>query len=284
MQEQASSQYITSRQIGEATVTLINDGTLRWNPQLLAPADEVRAAMPEAEADGTLSLGLFVAHIKLGNASILVDTGYDDPSPEFASQHPQFTSSPGLQVGLASIGVRPEEITHVLFTHPHGDHIFAATVERSGERVPVYPNARYVIGRADWEGNPQRDQADSVLAIQLGAIDRLGLLDLTDGVQQVAPGVAMVAAPGESPGHSIVRVDSAGERFYFLGDLFHHPCEVAHTDWVSPGRNREVMQASREALITDAVATNATLAFSHGQFTPWGRIVQSDGGQHWEYA
>ncbi|MFN8511519.1 MAG: hypothetical protein U0841_02780 [Chloroflexia bacterium] len=42
------------------------------------------------------------------------------------------------------------------------------------------------------------------------------------------------------------------------------------------------MQQSREALIADAVATNATLAFSHGQFEPWGRIVPGD-GQHWEY-
>src|SRR5262245_18562269 len=194
-----SSQYITSRQIGEATITLINDGMLRWNPQLLAPEDEVRRAMPETGADGTVALGLFLAYIKLGDASVLVDTGYDNPTPEFASQHPQFTSSPGLQAGLASIGVRPEEITHVLFTHPHGDHIFAATVERDGARVPMYPNARYVIGRADWEGNPQRDQADSVLAIQLGTIDRLGLLDLTDGEQEIVPGVTMVAAPGESP-------------------------------------------------------------------------------------
>jgi glyoxylase-like metal-dependent hydrolase (beta-lactamase superfamily II) len=283
MQDQATSQYVTARQIGEATVTLINDGTLRWNPQLLAPEAEVRQATPEAEADGTLALGLFLAHIRLGDASILVDTGYDNPSPEFAKQHPQFTSSPGLQAGLASIGVRPEEITHVLFTHPHGDHIFAATFERGGERIPVYPNARYFIGRADWDGTPAREQADSVQALHLGTLDRLGLLDLTDGEQEVAPGVTMVAAPGESPGHSIVRVDSGGERFYFLGDLFHHPCEVEHLDWVSPGRNREIMQASRERLIADALATNATLAFSHGQFEPWGRIVQADGGERWEY-
>jgi glyoxylase-like metal-dependent hydrolase (beta-lactamase superfamily II) len=275
------SQYVTSRQIGEATVTLINDGMLRWNPQLVAPEAEVRQATPEAEADGTLSLGLFVAHIKLDAASILIDTGYDDPSPEFARQHPYFTSSPGVQAGLASIGVRPEEITHVLFTHPHGDHIVAATHERDGERVPRYPNARYVIGRHDWQGNPEREQAGSAQAIHLGTLDRLGLLDLADGEQEVVPGVAMIAAPGESPGHSIVRVESAGERFYFLGDLFHHPCEVAHLDWVSPGRDREVMQASRKHLI--AVATNATLAFSHGQFPPWGRIVRDDGGQRWEY-
>jgi glyoxylase-like metal-dependent hydrolase (beta-lactamase superfamily II) len=279
-----SSEYITSRRIGEATITLINDGMLRWNPQLIAPEDEVRRAIPEAEADGTISLGLFVAHIKLGAASILIDTGHDDPSPEFAHQHPEFTTSPGVQAGLASIGVSPEEITHVLFTHPHGDHILAATVECDGERVPRYPNARYLIGRRDWEGSPAREHPDSPQSIHFGTLDRLGLLDLTEGEYEVAPGIVMSAAPGESPGHSIVRVDSAGARSYFLGDLFHHPCEVAHLDWVSPGRNREMMQESRKKLIADALATNATLAFSHGQFPPWGRIVRADGGQRWEYA
>lgn len=279
-----SSGYVTARQIGAATVTLINDGMLRWNPQLIAPEDEVRRATPDAEADGTLTLGLFVAHIKLGDASVLVDTGHDDPSPEFARQHPEFTTSPGVQAGLASIGVRPEEITHVLFTHPHGDHILAATIERDGERVPRYPNARYLIGRSDWEGSPAREHADSAQSIHLGTLDRLGLLDLTEGEYEVAPGITMIAAPGESPGHSIVRVDSAGERFYFLGDLFHHPCEVANLNWVSPGRDRDVMRASREKLIADALATNATLVFSHGQFAPWGRVVQDAGGQHWEYA
>ena len=96
------------------------------------------------------------------------------------------------------------------------------------------------------------------------------------------PGVTMIAAPGESPGHAIVRVRSGGERFYFLGDLFHHACEVVSTDWVSPGRNQHVLRASRERLIADAVATRATLAFTHGLFPPWGRIVPADGGYRWE--
>jgi glyoxylase-like metal-dependent hydrolase (beta-lactamase superfamily II) len=122
---------------------------LRWNPQLPISEAVRRQVMPEVEADGTLALGLHVAHIQFGDASILVDTGYDDPSPEFARAHPNFSSSPGERAGLASIGVRPEAITHVLFTHPHDDHFVAATIERGGERVPRYPNARYLLGSVD---------------------------------------------------------------------------------------------------------------------------------------
>ena len=284
MTTRAPAQYVTSRPIGTALVTLIDDGLLRWNPELQAPVAERHRAMPEAEADGTLALGLHVAHIQLGGASILVDTGYDDPSPAFARAHPNFTSSPGVLAGLHSIGVQPEDITHVLITHPHGDHFVAATVERDGVRVPRYPNARYLLGRRDWEGNPARERPDSPLALHLGTIARLGLLDLAADDHEVVPGVAMIAAPGESPGHSIVRVASGEGRFFFLGDLFHHPCEVAHPDWASPGRDRDVLRTSREWLMAEAVATNATLAFTHGPFPAWGRIVPAAAGYRWERA
>src|SRR5215213_9318832 len=111
MRGRETAQYVTSRRFGEATVTLIDDGIVRWNPQLPIPETVRRQVMPEAEADGTLALGLHVAHIQLGDASILVDTGYDDPSPDFARAHPNFTSSPGVRAGLASMGIRPEAIT-----------------------------------------------------------------------------------------------------------------------------------------------------------------------------
>lgn len=276
------AQYVTSRQVGAATVTLIDDGLLRWNPQLPVSESVRRQAMPEAEDDGTLPLSLHVAHIRLGDASILVDTGYDDPSPDFAQAHPNFTSSPGVRAGLGSIGLLPEGITHVLFTHPHGDHFVAATIEQAGELVPRYPRARYLLARRDWEGNPAREQPDSALTVHLGLLEQLGLLDLVGDEHEVVPGVTMIAAPGESPGHTIVRVRSGGEEFFFLGDLFHHPCEVANPEWASPGRDRDALAVSRGRLSADAVATGATLAFSHERFPAWGQIVAAeDGGYRW---
>ena len=274
--------YVTARQFGAATVTLIDDGCLHWNPQLPVSEAERRRATPEAAADGTLALGLHVAHIRIGEASILVDTGYDDPSPAFARTHPNFARSPGVRAGLASIGVQPGEITHVLFTHPHGDHFVAATIARDSARVPRYPGARYLLARRDWEGNPGREQPDSALMVHLGSLDRLGLLDLVGEAHEVVPGVTMIAAPGESPGHTIVRVSSGGAVFFFLGDLFHHACEVANPGWASPGRDRAALAASRGWLSAEAAATGATLAFSHEAFPPWGRIAAAADGYRWE--
>jgi glyoxylase-like metal-dependent hydrolase (beta-lactamase superfamily II) len=178
--------------------------------------------------------------------------------------------------------VAPEQITHVVITHAHSDHFMGVTLERDGERVARLPRARHLLGRPEWDGNPERAQPDSPLMVHLGTIARLGLVDLVDGVQQVAPGVTVIPAPGETPGHSIVRVRSQGETCFVLGDLFHHACEVTHRDWISPGRDRAAMRSSREKLIAEALASRATLIYTHAPFPGWGRIVAEADDYVWK--
>lgn len=196
-------------------------------------------------------------------------------------------------------------MTHVLLTLHHPDHIAGATVERDGHRVARFPKARHVIGAADRAGTPARDlmspdaeadlaslegledaasdarRAQLGVAVQLGVLERLGLLDLAAGDQEIVPGVTLVHAPGESPGHAIVRVESAGERFYFLGDLLHHPFEIDHPDWVPAGRDPVATRAARERLFADAAASGATLLCAHQPFPGWFRIRREGTRYRW---
>jgi len=287
---QAPEGYVTTRRIGDATVTLINDGVLGaipLVPWMQAPEDEVRREAPEADAAGMIgSCGLISAFVRIGEAAILIDPGAGDLEADARLVTTfKFQPTPGVLAGLAASGVLPTQITHVLLTHAHGDHVTGTTTVRGGQHFPRYPRARYSINRADWSGNAAGDAATSEAGIRLGVLDRLGLLDLVDGDTEIVPGVTMIAAPGESPGHSIVHVASAGAHFYYLGDLFHHPCEVAHPDWVMVGRDKESLTASRRRLIADAVSTNAVLVATHNVFPAWGRIVvRTEAGVRWEDA
>ncbi|HEY3109705.1 MAG TPA: MBL fold metallo-hydrolase [Chloroflexota bacterium] len=272
--------YVESRRFGEATVTLINDGSGQSTivKQLTVPEAEWRRFVPEASARGEIVVNYHAAHVAIAGASILIDLGFDDPSEQSQWKEPRHHRSPGVQAGLASIGVQPEEVTHVLITHAHGDHFAGGAVDGR----PRFPKARVLLGRADWEGNPHRSGGEAnLLGRHLGAIERAGLLQLVDGEHEVVPGVTMIHAPGESPGHSIVRVESGRQRFYFLGDLFHHPCEVANLDWVSGGRDAAVMRASRERLLAEAVPSGATLVYTHSLFPGWGKIVREGERYRW---
>ncbi|HXT35604.1 MAG TPA: MBL fold metallo-hydrolase [Chloroflexota bacterium] len=284
------SALVASRTFGDATVTIISDGILQAAPMISwlgVPEREARAAMPEADAAGNMAIGMNVAHVRIGDASILLDPGWGelDPSSWLVTEL-QGERSPGVQAGLASLGIQPEHITHVLISHAHDDHFTGGTVTVNGKRQPRYPRARYLLGRADWEGNPRRADPASEVTAHLGTLNRLGLLDLADGEYEVVPGVTMIHAPGESPGHSIMRVESRGAVFYYLGDLIHHPCEISRLDWILFERDAEARRAahaSKARLATAAAAERATLTFTHGPFPGWGRIVPDTGGFRWQY-
>ncbi|MBV9281306.1 MAG: MBL fold metallo-hydrolase [Chloroflexi bacterium] len=284
--EGSETDYVSTRRIGRAVVTAINEGTVLWAPELTAPEEEWRRAMPEADPSGRVPAAHHALHLRLGDASVLVDAGLDDPSSAWSqtwlAEWPGARRSPGLVAGLASIGVRLEDITHVVITHAHYDHVVGLVAERDGRQVPRYPNARVLLGRAEWEGNPERQDPASDIATRLGTIESWGLLDLVEGDREVAPSLWMLHSPGESPGHAVVQLASEGARFYAFGDLVHHACEIEHPDWSVPWADRDQMRASRERFLGEAAGTDATVVFAHEPFPPWGRIVQIEGGYRWQ--
>jgi glyoxylase-like metal-dependent hydrolase (beta-lactamase superfamily II) len=282
----ALSDYVSSRRVGDAVVSIITEGVLEWTPRLSAPEDEVRRAIPELSATGTLLLDINLAHVSLGKTSMVIDPGCDDPASawqnRFAAKWSGMRRSPGMAKALAGIGIHPADVTHVVITHAHADHFAGVVVERGGRDEVRFPHARHIIMRQDWSDNPARRDKRSELADRLGAVERLGLLEVLEHEREVLPGVTVIPAPGETPGHAAVRVISSSARFYYLGDLFHHPAEVEHAGWVPPNRDAAAARESRRRLSAEAASSDALVVFSHERFPPWGRIRRSDGGYRWE--
>jgi glyoxylase-like metal-dependent hydrolase (beta-lactamase superfamily II) len=280
------SDFVTTRHIGSAAVTAINEGTVYWAPELTAPEEEWRKAIPEVDEKGRIPADHHAIHIRLSGASILVDAGLDDPASAWGqrwlSDWPGARRTPGLQAGLATLDLQPADITHVVITHAHYDHVVGLTLEREGRQVPRYPNARVLLGRGDWEGNPERDDPASEIGTRLAVIERSGLVELVEGDREIAPGLWMLHAPGESPGHSVVHLSSGSDSFYALGDLFHHACEVEHPSWSVPWVDQAAMERSRRRFLAEAATSGATVVFSHEPFPPWGRIIPTHGSYRWQ--
>jgi glyoxylase-like metal-dependent hydrolase (beta-lactamase superfamily II) len=281
--------FVSSRRIGGAAVTIIRDGTFGAVPLvtwLQVPEEEARHAMPEANAAGEIAFDFNAAHIQIGGASILVDPGFGDlesntyPTTWYV-QDLKARRSPGVPAGLASIGVRPEQITHVILTHTDEDHFMGVAVRRDGQTVVRYPRARHLLMRAGWDEITERAKPDSEITLRLGEIERLGLLDLVPDNYEVVPGVTLLHTPGETPNHCIVRVRSGEEGFYYLGDLFHHFCEIEHPDWFLEEQDRAAMGASRARFFADVTPQRDTLVYTHGTFPAWGRLSSTPEGYRW---
>ncbi len=280
-------QDMTTLRVGGAQVTLLNAGDMsfRLAEELAVPESVWRPQYAELFERQTIgpSLSIYVEH---HGVRALVDINdyraTVTPGSEYARA--DYTPPPDIPVQLARLGVTREDISHVVITHAHWDHFAGVTTPtESGGYAPTFPQARYYLGAADWADaelqSALQDQT-SLEARTLGALHEQGLLHLVEGRQQIAEGIEILPAPGETPGHQIVRVHSDGATLYVVGDLFHHPIEVEHPDWMVTWAEPESMQVTRSWLLRDALAESAPLIAAH--IFGAGRIVRSDDGLRWQ--
>jgi glyoxylase-like metal-dependent hydrolase (beta-lactamase superfamily II) len=280
--------FVSTRQVGGALVSLIREGTGRWNPNLLTrdgepvPADEWRRLAPGVDDSGRADVAFSSVLVRVGGVVALVDCCFGEPEPGEPWGQLELRRTPGVEAGLALVGVSPTQVTHVLMSHDHGDHLAGATVIRNGARAARYPNARYVISRAEWTA--RGDDPLGLATLHLEALESEGKLDLVDGDFEVTPGLTFLHAPGESLGHSVVRVHSEGEVFYDLADLFHFECEVEHQDWSPWGVDIATAMKTRRRIVADALTNDALCVLPHGLAPGFGRFAGTVDRPSWRWA
>lgn len=272
---------------GPARVAVITEASGWWPMERAiegVPEDVWRAEV-ETNEEKCLAIDFNLMHVQLPNASILIDTGFGEYDPTNAAK--PIVSVRGVQAtgsaerGLGLLGVKPEEITHVLITHMHGDHILGATRTVDGRRVPAYPNARYVIAEPEWDEAPAFHQNAEAINAQKEALLGAGAVDLVAGDREIVPGVSFLQAPGESAGHAIVRINAGDEVIYNLGDLFHYPAEFRYLDWRPRFRDLETLAASRRKYLPRFLAENAWLIPAHHRFPAIGKVARDGEAYRW---
>lgn len=140
----------------------------------------------------------------------------------------------GYLAGLAAAGVDPAEVDYVFCTHLHQDHVGWNTRWRDGAWMPTFPNAAYLLVRAEYEhwttvsaGNYGHDSfADSVQPIVAAGLHRW----IEPGAH-IDDALRVLPLPGHTPGHCGLHVSSGGEEAVFTGDLFHTAYQFARPDW-----------------------------------------------------
>jgi glyoxylase-like metal-dependent hydrolase (beta-lactamase superfamily II) len=189
--------------------------------------------------------------------------------------------------GLARAGVDPKDVDVVINTHVHTDHVGWNTRRLGDTWVPTFPNARYLVPEPDYRFFGQDGPgvnagmalvfADSVAPVEDQIV-------LWTGEHQLSPSLTLRAAPGHTPGSSVVWLD-AGVRAAFVGDLTHCPIQIVRpADPCAFDVDAPAAARSRRQVFADAARLGAYVVPAHYP-GHGGATLRADGDafavEHW---
>lgn len=200
-------------------------------PDVIKPITWLRPHF--ADENGRLRMSIHTFLVETPDRRIVVDTclGNDKENrhiPTWNNLQTRFLSD------IAEAGYPRESIDTVLCTHLHVDHVGWNTMKLGDAWVPTFPNARYLMGREEyehWRSVADRPDMRFILADSVTPIIDAGLADLVATDHRLCPEISLIPTIGHTPGHVSVRISSRGEEALITGDFMHHPCQIAHPEW-----------------------------------------------------
>lgn len=268
--------------LGDVTITRVNEyyGPVGLSPKTFFPDASEEAWRKnrswlapdflDPDADVCVS-AIQTWLLRSGGRTILVDTG--------VGNHKERPHAPvwnqmntGFLAELAEAGAAPEDVDLVINTHLHVDHVGWNTRLHDGAWVPTFPNATYLMPRADFEfwnpadGHKASQVRDSrkVFEDSVAPVHEAGQTLLWEDTHTIDENLRLDLAPGHTPGSSVLTLESGSDRALFVGDLLHNPLQFAEPDVNScfcedPAEAR----ATRRRLLGQAGDTNTLVLPAH---------------------
>lgn len=180
---------------------------------------------------------------------------------------------------FAATGFAPQDVSTVVLSHLHVDHVGWTTRPAEGEWVPVFDRARHLVSKREldyWsgpDGQAAMTRTGDYLRDSVHPLVAHDLLEFAHGGRKIGRYIELVDAPGHTPGNLCVRVMGRNVELLLAGDLLHHPLQLVSPETstrycVDPAR----AAATRKQILTDVVDRGVVLQTAHFAGTSASRV------------
>lgn len=228
--------------------------------------EEVAKVLTAAGTPGDkLALSIQPLLVRTGDRLVLLDAGAGNAFGPAGGRLPQ---------SLQAAGFTPDQITDVVISHSHGDHV-VGLIKPDGSLT--FPNATVRMAAAEW-AFLKKDAQMAALVKAIGP----KVATFQPGAE-IAPGLKTFAIKGHTPGHVGVDVGTGADAIRYVGDTVHHfVVSVARPEWrVAFDTDAPTSEASRRALLEDAAANNRRLYAVHFPYPGVGAVQKDGEGFRW---
>jgi len=269
-------------ELGDSQLMLLSDGHMQLPLSLILPdsigQSERVALMEQYQLDTqTIRQPCTITLWKTPERTILFDAGGGT----------LFLPTLGNLIdALASVDIEPGDITDVVFTHAHPDHLWGL-IDDFDELS--FPEANYYMNTEEWDywraDDTMGKTPEARQSFVVGAQNRLVFLEeriqLFRWGDEVLPGLEAMDTSGHTPGHTSFVLHQGPESIVVLGDALSHPVfSFRQPSWPSGSdQNAEQGIATRMALLDRAATDKQPVVGFHLPDSGYGR-VEKDGSAY----
>ena len=284
-------------QVGKVKITRVIEMEIAGGTKFILPqatrdkVKEINWLAPHfADKEGNLIMSVHALVVETPTRKMIVDTCIGNDKQRSV---PNWTNLqlPFLE-DLSKAGYETHEIDTVMCTHLHVDHVGWNTMLVDGKWIPTFPNARYLMGRTEYEywdkaeaDKPESDKApdelnQGVMGDSVRPVFDAGLVDLVGMNHSVCDEVFLEPTTGHTPGHVSIHIQSEGAEALITGDCIHHPCQIEHLDWASSADfDQTASTATRVELMEKYVDSDILIIGTHFATPTAGHLKRkADGG------
>lgn len=276
--------------IGQIDATVLSDGRvmhipLQPNHAPDVPESELVKVLTDYYASTTeVEMAANILLLQSDGKKILVDAGSGDGFGEGCGW---------LIANLQNIGISPSDITDIVITHAHCDHVGGMT-DKNG--TILFPNADIHISQPEYDfwmsPNPDFSKSKFTNEATINFLVEVAQNNIGKYASRVHPFndgdilfgfMEMILAPGHTPGHTMIRIFSGDDEIYHAADIAHSVVLQFHNpDWgVEPDTDYELSGKTRRKFMQRFTDARATV---FGYHLPWpglGNIRKQGDGFEW---
>jgi len=265
---------------GPFELSLHNHGFLRLDGGAMfgtVPKMMWEKLMP-SDGDNRIVLATWSLLVRAGDRLFMIDAGTGAHWPEKLRRIYAVEPRPAEENGFD-----PETVTDLIVSHLHFDHaggLFGRAAGAAGEIEPAFPQARVYVQAANFESakHPNPRERASYLKETVAALERSNLI-LTDGSQEIFPGIWVHRSDGHTRGLQWIEVRHDGTAVAFPSDMIPLSSHVALPYMMSYDINVERLLVEKEEFMNRAVAGDWTVIFEHDPGVPAARLKRDDNGR-----
>lgn len=219
----------------------------------------------DSDENNTVKLITRCLLIQYGTKTILVDAGLGNKRGQKYYDVRYRDSEVDIFKSLNTIGLNPEDITDIIFTHLHDDHVGAATHINNDVLCCTFPNANYWISESHWQWalNPNKRESAAFFADNFLPLQQSGRLKLWDEVSQPFDNIELRVYNGHTHGQIIPLIRYKNRIIVYMADFIPTSYNIAMPYIPSVDVEPLLTLTEKEVFLEEALNEDYILFFEH---------------------